>query len=76
MSLNKDSLKNFFVNHTEKVIFGFFVLGFLLMVWGGFSLKPLSISQSQFESSVKNGRQKLDNSEPDVSQYTSIDYEK
>ena len=76
MSLNKDSLKNFFVNHTEKVIFGFFVLGFLLMVWGGFSLKPLSISQSQFESSVKNGRQKLENSQPDVSQYTAIDYEK
>ena len=76
MSLNKDSLKNFFVNHTEKVIFGFFVLGFLLMVWGGFSLKPLSISQSQFEDSVRIGRQKLDNSQPDVSQYTSIDYEK
>ncbi len=76
MSFNKDSLKNFFVNHTEKVIFGFFVLGFLLMVWGGFSLKPLSISQSQFEDSVKNGRMKLENSQPDVSQYTAIDYEK
>lgn len=76
MSFNKDSLKNFIVDHTEKVIFGFFVLGFLLMVWGGFSLKPLSISTSQLEESIKRGRQKLENSEPDVSQYTSIDYEK
>lgn len=67
-------MKNFFVNHTEKVIFGFFVLGFLLMVWGGFSLQPLSISPSQLESSVKQGRQKLEDSQPDVTQYTSIDY--
>lgn len=76
MSLNKDSLKNFFVNHSEKVVFGFFVLGFLLMVWGGFSLQPLSITLSQFEDSVRTGRQKLENSQPDVSQYTSIDYER
>lgn len=74
MRFNKDSMKNFFVNHTEKVIFGFFVLGFLLMVWGGFSLQPLSISPSQLEASVKQGRQKLEDSQPDVSQYTSIDY--
>ena len=76
MSFNKDSLKNFFVDHTEKVIFGFFVLGFLLMVLGGFSLKPLSISTSQLDESIKRGRQKLENSEPDTSQYTFVDYEK
>lgn len=76
MRLNKDSLKNFFVDHTEKVIFGFFVLGFLFMIWGGFSLKPLSISTSQLDDSIKRGRQKLENSETDVSQYTAIDYEK
>ena len=76
MRFNKDSLKNFFVDHTEKVIFGFFVLGFLFMVFGAFSLKPLSISTSQLDESIKRGRQKLENSEPDISQYTSIDYEK
>lgn len=76
MSFNKDSLKNFFVDHTEKVIFGFFVLGFFLMVLGGFSLKPLSISTSQLDESIKRGRQKLESSEPDTSQYTFIDYEK
>ena len=75
MSFNKDSLKNFFVNHTEKVIFGFFVLGFLLMVWGGFSLKPLSITPSQLEESVNRGQQKLDSSEPDISSYTFVNYE-
>lgn len=76
MRFNKDSLKSFIVDHTEKVIFGFFVLGFLLMIWGGFSLKPLSISTSQLDDSIKRGRQKLDASEPDISQYTYIDYEK
>ena len=76
MRFNKDSLKSIFVDHIEKVIFGFFVLGFLFMIWGGFSLKPLSISTSQLEDSIKRGRQKLEASEPDVSQYTSIDYEK
>ncbi|MBQ2621329.1 MAG: hypothetical protein IJF84_08310 [Thermoguttaceae bacterium] len=76
MRFNKDSLKNFIVDHTEKVIFGFFVLGFLFMIWGGFSLKPLSITTSQFEDSIKRGRQKLDASMPDVAHYTSIDYEK
>ena len=72
MRFNKDSLKNFIVDHTEKVIFGFFVLGFLFMIWGGFSLKPLSITTSQFEDSIKRGRQKLDASMPDVAHYTSM----
>ena len=76
MSLNKGSLKDFFVNHTEKIIFGFFVLGFFLMVWSGFSLKPMTITTSQLEESIRQGRQKLESSEPDVSQYTSIDYER
>lgn len=76
MRFNKDSLKSFFVDHIEKVIFGFFVLGFILMIWGGLSLKPLSISTSQLDDSIKRGKQKLEASEPDISQYTYIDYEK
>lgn len=75
MRFDKNSLKDFFINHTEKIIFGFFVLGFLFMVWGGFSLKPLSITAKDLDESVKRGRQKLESSEPDVSQYSYTDFE-
>ncbi len=71
---DKETIKDFFIHHTEKICFGVFVLCFLIMIWGGLSLPRMEIQPDQLKQSVEQAQNRLRNSKPDPHMLPTFDY--
>ncbi len=64
LNLDVEKIKTFFVDHTEKLVFGLLTLAFVYFAYGGLTYETLDTRPEDLAAAITQAQQHIDNSRP------------